>query len=349
MRLNPYHSVLSIFIFTTFIILTSCKSKEEENKPSKETPISVEVLKIEKETITNTISLSGNVEANTTIRLGFMVAGKIQYIAINEGESIKKGALLASLDDSDYQIGLKAANGKLLEVQDKYNRLKIMHERNSLSDADFIKIKAGLEQAEANKELQAKNIYHTKIYAPISGVLLKKGVSEGEVIDKGMPIFGLGDIDTVKINAAVPGDEINSIKLNQDATVNIYALDTIYKGKVIEVGLAAEAKTRTYNAKIEIDNPNHKILPGMIAQIDINSNKKEHKILVPGHAILKDTDNKSYVYIVDEKTNKVFKRDISIGKLHQNNIEITSGLNANEIIVTSGIQNLNNGSLVNFN
>ncbi len=53
--------------------------------------------------------------------------------------------------------------------------------------------------------------------------------------------------------------------------------------------------------------------------------------------------------VVDEKTNMVFKRDISIGKLHQNNIEITSGLNANEIIVTSGIQNLNNGSLVNFN
>ena len=347
MRLNPYNSVLSICIFTVLLLVTSCKSKQEDLP--KETATTVEVLKVEQNSILNTISLSGNVEANTTIRLGFMVAGKLNYIAINEGESIKKGALLASLNDSDYQIGLKAANGKLLEVQDKYNRLKIMHDRNSLSDADFVQVKAGLEQAEANQEMNAKNIYHTKIYAPISGVLLKKGASVGEVVDQGMPIFGLGDIDKVKINAAVPGDEINLIKLNQDATVNIYALDTIFKGKVIEVGLAAEAKTRTYNAKIEIDNPDHKILPGMIAQIDIQSNKEEQKLLIPGHAILKDSDNKSYVFVVDEVSKKVFKRDISIGKLHQNNIEITSGLNPGETIVISGVQNLNNGSLVNYN
>ncbi|WP_066220521.1 efflux RND transporter periplasmic adaptor subunit [Formosa haliotis] len=347
MQLNLCKPTLKIFIVTLLLSIYSCKSKEEDHPTEK--PIAVNVLKIVKNDVSNAISLSGNVEANTTLRLGFMVAGKVNYIAINEGESIKKGTLLASLDDSDYQIGLKAANGKLLEVQDKYNRLKIMHDRNSLSDADFVQVEAGLQQAEANKAINAKNISHTKLYAPMSGVLLKKGVSEGEVIDKGLPIFGLGDIDRVKINAAVPGDEINLIKINQPAQVTIYALDSIYNGKVIEVGLAAEAKTRTYNAKIEIDNPNHKILPGMIAQIEIQSNSKQQKLLVPGHAILKGTDNKSYVFVVDHTTNKVFKRDISIGKLHKNNIEITSGISEGEIIVTSGIQKLQDGTPVSYN
>ncbi|WP_159021243.1 efflux RND transporter periplasmic adaptor subunit [Formosa sp. L2A11] len=347
MRLNKFTPIFTFSFITILLLCSGCKSKQEEQ--TEDDPIYVEVLKVKNDSVLNTISLSGNVEANTTIRLGFMVAGKINYIAINEGESIKKGALLASLDDSDYQIGLKAANGKLLEVQDKYNRLKIMHERNSLSDADFVQVKAGLQQAEANQEINTKNIYHSKIYAPISGVLLKKGVSKGEVIDKGMPVFGLGDIDRVKINAAVPGDEINLIKLKQDAEVTIYALDSIFKGKVIEVGLAAEAKTRTYNAKIEIDNPNHQILPGMIAQIEINSDLEQQKLLVPGQAILKDTDNKAYVFVVDQATNKVFKRDISIGKLHKNNIEITSGLKEGETIVTSGVQKLTDGTLVNYN
>lgn len=347
MPFKKYNIVFTFYLLLVLLIFSSCKSKKEDLP--QETAVSVQVLKVESNSVSNTISLSGNVEANTTLKLGFMVAGKVNYIAINEGESIKKGVLLASLDDSDYQIGLKAANGKLLEVQDKYDRLKIMHDRNSLSDADFVQIKAGLQQAEANQEINFKNIDYTKIYAPISGVLLKKGVSEGEVIGKGMPVLVLGDIDRIKINAGVPGDEINAIKLQDEAQVTIYALDTVFKGKVIEVGLAAEAKTRTFNAKIEIDNPNHKILPGMIAQIEINSNIKQQKLLVPGHSILKNTDNKSYVYVLDTGSNKVFRRDVSIGKLYQNDIEITSGLNEGEIIVTSGVHKLNEGTLVSYN
>lgn len=153
---------------------------------------------------------------------------------------------MASLETSDYAISLQAANAKLMEVQDEYNRLKIMYERNSLSESDFLKAKAGLELAKAQKQSSEKSIKDTRLYAPISEVLLKKMVSEGEIIGKGTPFFGLVDIDAVHFNTAIPEGKINQVKLQQEAQVSIPALDSIVTGKIIEVGFGNRRPTRLF-------------------------------------------------------------------------------------------------------
>ncbi|UGU17310.1 efflux RND transporter periplasmic adaptor subunit [Sinomicrobium kalidii] len=324
--------------------LSSCTSDNKKSEAPPSRTVEIEVVKTDK--VSSSVSLSGNVEGKQTLRLGFMVAGKVNYVAVQEGETIQKGTLLASLDNTDYRISLQAAKGKLMEVQDKYDRLKIMHDRNSISEADFVAIKAGLQQAKAQQELRAKNVKDTRLYAPITGVLLKKGVSEGEVIDKGMPVFGLADIDQVKINAAVPENDIHRIKLHQTAKITIPALDTVYTGEITEVGLAAEATTRTYNARILVKNPEHRILPGMIAEILIDTDNETEVLTVPGSAILRDADNSTYVYVLDKNSNTVFKRSVSVGKFHKDRIEITSGLEEGERIVTGAQQKLYDGTPV---
>ncbi|QLE01534.1 efflux RND transporter periplasmic adaptor subunit [Galbibacter sp. BG1] len=329
------------------VFFVGCNSKETASE--KNNPPEIKVLPLQTDTQPVVISLSGNAEGSKTLRLGFMVAGRVNYVAINEGESINKGELLASLDATDYEIGLEAANGKLMEVQDKYDRLKIMYDRNSISEADFVEVKAGLQQAKAQQKLIAKNVENTKIYAPISGVLLKKGVSEGEIIDKGMPVFGLSDIDEVKIVATVPENEVNKIKMGEKAEITVYALDTVVQGEIIEIGKAAEATTRTYTAKINIENPDHRILPGMIADIKINTPSEQEILTISGNTILKDPDNNSYVFVLDEYKNKVFRRDISIGSLYGDKIQITSGLKKGDLLVTEGHRDLQDGMLVTTN
>lgn len=328
-------------------ILASCNSKKENDKQDK--AITVQATQIDSSTTSKNLSLSGNVEARETLRLGFMVAGKVKQITLKQGEKIQKGALLADLDATEYNIGLHAAKAKLIEVQDQYDRLKIMYERNSIPEADFIKVKSGLEQAKAQKQLREKNVRDTRLYAPIEGVLLKKMVSEGEIIDKGMPLFALADIDKIHINTSVPEGEINRVKIDQEAEVEIPALDTTYMGKVIEVGLAAEAETRTYTAKIEIENPQRKILPGMIAQLNLETQHKVRVLSLPGRAIINGSGNNSYVYVLDKEKNRAFKRDVSVGKMQSNEIEITSGLEPGEWVITGGQQKLSDGSLVTTN
>lgn len=346
MQPHPSKLLSKVFCIPAFfcLLLISCNSKKK--KPPQDHAIAVRAIQIDTSRVSKSLSLSGNVEAKQTLRLGFMVAGKIKHISVKQGESLKQGELLASLDASDYTIGLQSAKAKLVEVQDQYDRLKVMHERSSISDADFVKAKAGLAQAKAQEQLREKNVKDTRLYAPVSGVLLMKNVSEGEIIDKGMPLFGLANIDQVHINTSVPEGEISQVKLHQKAQVKIPALDTTFTGKVIEVGLAAEARTRTYTTKIEIENPNHRILPGMIASINIETQNQGSALSLPGRAILNGMGNDAYVYVLDKKKGRAFKRDVSLGKMHGDKIKITAGLQPDEWVIIEGQQKLSDGSKV---
>lgn len=345
--LHPLFKLLSsAFCIPIFLLLTLTSCDSEKGKSSQTDPVVVRAFQVDSSRVSKSLSLSGNVEAKQTLRLGFMVAGKVKQVTKRQGEKIKKGNLLAALDATEYHIGLQAAEAKLMEVQDQYDRIKLMHDRNSTSDANFVKAKAGLNQAKAQAQLRDKNVKDTRLYAPISGVLLKKEVSEGEIVDKGMPLFGLADIDQVHINTSVPEAEISQIKLAQDAEVKIPALDTTFMGKVIEVGLAAEAKTRTYTAKIEIDNPQHRILPGMIASINIATQNNTSTLSLPGRAILNGIDNNAYVYVLDKEKGRAFKRDVSLGKMHRDEIEITAGLKLGDWIIIDGQQKLSDGAKV---
>ncbi|TRZ42593.1 efflux RND transporter periplasmic adaptor subunit [Robertkochia solimangrovi] len=344
--IKNYHSIFKIPLVLTIGLLICNSCKDQQTTASEETqPVTVELFEVGSRSKTTTLDLSGNVEAETMVRLGFMVAGKVAQISTDEGETIKKGNILARLDDSDYRIGLSAAEGKLLEVKDQYDRLKIMHDRKSISEADFMKISAGLQQAQAQYDLRLKQVNDTRLIAPITGVLLKKGVSEGEILDKGLPVFAIGNIDNVKISTAVPESEIRNVKIGQTATVRIFALDTFFTGTITEVGKAAEPSTRTYTAQIEIKNPDHQILPGMIASATIQGPSSNPEILIPLNAISQMGNNEHSVYVLDETSKKIYRRRISVGKIVNDSISVSSGIRPGEKVVTGSTQNLTNGML----
>ncbi len=331
------------------LILASCQSKPStENVVTTESAVPVLTQAAALSSSESQMSISGNVEGNRTVKLGFLVAGKVNYIAAAEGQMVSAGKVLASLDPTSYKLGVDAANASVSQTQDEYNRLKLMHDRNSLSDADFSKISNGLKQAEAQAGLQKKNLSDTKLYTPFSGVLLKKNTEIGEIVGSGMPLFIVSDIQKVKVNAAVPEAELRNVKIGQKAQVYISALDSTFTGKVIEVGSAADATTRSFSAKIEISNPKLLIRPGMIAEVKLPSAKKSEFLSLPTEAVLRDTDNSSYIYVADPQKKQAFKRRVSIGRLQDSTIEITSGLQKGELVITGGQQKIHDGSSVSF-
>jgi len=203
-----------------------------------------------------------------------------------------------------------------------------------------------LKVAKAQQRLQAKNLSDTRLYSPISGVLLKKITEEGEIIGVGLPLFVVSEIQTVKVNASVPESDLHYIHIGNGADVYVSALDSTFTGKITEIGSVAEATTRTFTVKIELKNPHKLIRPGMTAEVKIKTDKMRQSITIPANAILHDIDNSSYVFIADTIKNQAFKRKISLGNILDNNIEVFSGLTTGELIIVSGQQKLNNGSLI---
>jgi membrane fusion protein, multidrug efflux system len=332
-------------LFLASFILAGCHTQRTPHESS-ETAIHVVTAKVTRMTVGDKISLSGNIEGSKTVRLGFMVAGKIDYIATSEGGRISKGQLISSLDPASYSIAKEMADIQVNQVQDEYNRLKIMHDSNSLSESDFSKIRYGLQQAQAQQKLHEKNLADTRLYSPIDGVLLKKLAEVGEITGVGLPLFIVSDIRKIKVSAFIPESELNKIRVGQKAEVYISSSGDFYVGKITEVGSAADAASRAFSVKIEIDNPKMLIRPGMIAEVKIIPEQKKEVLAIPAGSIQHDYNNRGFVFVVDTVKNRVFKRDVSPGKLMNMNIEIVSGLSEGEIIVTGGQQKLVDGSLI---
>ena len=333
------------YVFLSISLITGCTGKKS-NPVTTETATPVLTIKVSKIRSGMEISLSGNIEGNKTVRLGFLVAGKINFIAANEGQLVSKGELLSSIDPTNYGIAKELADIQVNQVQDEYDRLKLMHDNNSLSESDFARISYGLQQAKAQQKLHTKNLADTKLYSPIAGVLLKKLCEAGEITGAGIPLFVVSDIRKVKVSAYIPENELHIIKIGQDARVLVSSLNETFNGRIIEVGSAADAASRAFSVKIEVENPKMLIHPGMIAEVKIVTGQDNEVIVIPMEAVLHDFNNQSFVYVVDESTNKAFKRNVSLGQVMDDKIEVISGLKGTESVVSGGQQKLVDGSPV---
>ena len=290
------------------------------------------------------VSVSGNIEGNKTVKLGFMVGGKINGINFSEGQNVGEGQLVATLDPTNYNIAKEIADVQVGQVTDEYNRLQLMHERNSVSESDFKKIDFALQGARAQQKLQVKNLSDTRLYSPISGIVLRKLAEPGEIVATGSVVMVVSDIRTVKVNAYIPENQLSQIKIGQSAEVTIGALGENITGKVIEVGGAADVSTRAFTVKIEIENPKQKIRPGMIAEINMDGQDESQVLTIPAQAILRTPDGQPFVFIVSN--GQAFQRNISTGSIYGDRIEIVSGLSANEFLIVGGQQKLSNGSKI---
>jgi len=338
------HKSISVILLTS-LLLTGCQTKKDKNDVT-EPAIPVITAEASKIKSAKEISLSGNIEGNLTVRLGFMVAGKVNFIAVNEGQMVSGGQLLSSLDPESYAIAKELADIQVSQVQDEYSRLKLMHDSNSLSESDFAKISYGLQLAKAQQKLHTKNLADTKLYSPITGVLLKKLCEAGEITGVGIPLFVVSDIRKVKVSAYIPENELHNIRMGQVARVLVSSLNRTFDGRIIEVGSAADVASRAFSVKIEVDNPEMLIRPGMIAEVRIVTGQEKELLVIPVTAVLHDLNNVSYVFVVDTLKNTAFRRNISPGMLIDDQIEVTTGISPEEIIVTGGQQKLVDGSPV---
>ncbi|GGE41675.1 RND family efflux transporter MFP subunit [Pedobacter psychrotolerans] len=334
----------ALIISMISLLLVACGNQEEKSENITEQIIRVKTEKLVSTKTEQDLVLSGNIEGNATVKLGFMVSGKISQITFVPGQTVPKGSLVASLESTNYRLNKQLADVELSEAQDQFERLKIMHAKSSISELDFTKGNFALQKAGTQQKLAVKNLQDTRLYAPISGVLLSKDAEAGEIISAGTPLFVLADIKKVKVSALVPEGELKGLRKGQSADVEIEALGRHFTGTIVEVGAVADATTRAFTLKIEINNQDLAIRPGMIAQTRISSGNFRKGINVIPECIINEPGNQSYVYVVDLKSHRAFKRKISLGKMSANSVEILSGLSASETIVISGQTALNDGA-----
>ncbi|MCR9264339.1 efflux RND transporter periplasmic adaptor subunit [Maribacter sp. PR1] len=333
-----------ITLTTLALLVIGCSEKKETVKEVAIPKVTVKKIKAteEKESLT----YSGTIEADNTVSLGFSVPGRISKVNVQEGQKVKRGQLLASIDQTTYKNAFDIANAGLEQANDNFKRLSGLYEKGSLPERDFIAVKVAVAQANANKNLAAKNLTDTKLYAPFSGIITAKMTEMGATAAPGVPAFTVMKTDKVYAKASIAESEISKLKMGTDAEVEIASLNETFNGKVAIINPSADAITRTFNVKVRLDNKDDKLLPGMISKLKINTGNTVNVITVPSESVVRDANDILYVFVVKE--NKAIKKRVSLGSFKGNEVIVTNGLSIGDAVVIAGNKNLKDGQTVSL-
>ena len=256
-------------------------------------------------------------------------------------------------------------------MEDQYKRMKFLYDHQSLAANDFHPIEAaylasreryemarqgtrGEEKQSAGAQLHAaqaqlneakKHLADCRLLAPITGFIGMRRVDVGNTVAAGNPVFSVVDLDPAKIRVGVPEAQVGKIAEGARAVVTIPSLDgRQFEGKLEALGMAADAASRTFTAKITVANPEHLLRAGMVSQSRIFGKGIVHALTVPGDAIVRDARGVTEVYVYYPEQQRVFARRVEVGGLIGTEIEVTSGLTATDQIVVSGQQNVREGA-----
>jgi RND family efflux transporter MFP subunit len=334
----------SIPFLVVIVLLSSCGEKKNETESKIITKVSIKTL--DPTSQPEVFSYSGTIEADNTVSLGFSVAGRVNNVAIQEGQHVNKGQLLAAIETEEYQSSYTIANAGLEQAADNFKRLDLLYTKGSLPQRDHINAKIALEQAKANSSIALKRLKDTKIYAPFTGIITAKFIERGASAAPGVPAFTIMKTDNVYAKASINENEIGTIKIGIPAKIKIASLDQNFDGKVTIINPSADAATRTFDVKVLLNNSKGSLLPGMISDIKIQTGRMTQVITIPAAAIIRDADDINYVFVASGK--QAVRKRVNLGNFRGNEVIVTKGLANGEKVIINGQRNLKDGQEVSF-
>lgn len=195
------------------------------------------------------------------------------------------------------------------------------------------RVKAGAVLALVESpELLGKQL---ELKAPIDGVIIERNATIGELLDKGKEVFTISEPARLWAIAEIKERDIAAVKVGQEATFTVLPYpQEKFRGKVVLIGNQVEAASRTLEVRIEVDNADGRLKPGMFADVEITTTMLENVLLIPDGALQTDGDNQIVFVALDE--NKFEKRVVKLGEEQQGRVQVLEGLKADEKIATEG-------------
>lgn len=293
---------------------------------------------------------SGTIEASQTIPLSFQTTGTVEKIYVEVGDVVKKGQLLASVDKMDMQNIYNVSLAQYDQAKDAYNRLKSVHDQGSLPEIKWVEMESNMEQAKSSLGLAKNNLDKCNMRAPVDGIVGRRNIEPGQsAIGLSLSPIELVKIETVYVKVSVPENEISKLKKGQKVAFLVSALDRKqFEGFVTNVSPVADVISRTYPVKVTVENSNLELKPGMVCDVTLSLERDAISLLVPYKAVSKDSEGKSFVFVVSLNSMRVKKQNITVGSYHESGIEVLSGLTTGQIVVSEGCEKLSDNSLISL-
>lgn len=341
--------------------------------------VSLDTTKAERGELTETVTATGTIESVTQVDVGTQVTGIIDKLYADYNSIVTKGQLIAEIEKTLLQSDLASAEANVESARltyeynlTNYKRDKALHEKQLISDYDFqtstkeLEVsKTAYDKAKADKVRAAKNLNYAEIYSPIDGIVISREVEVGQTVVSSMNVanlYTIADLDNMQVVGNVDEADIGQVKVGQPVTFSVDAYpDELFNGEVTQVRLnpTEESNVVTYEVVVATSNPQHKLIPGLTANLTIYTMRKENVLLLPNNvftftprndedmlqsaAAPKDTglkDNQKCIWVV--KDGNMAPTVVTTGVSNGLKTEILSGIDNNAVVAMGYSENATN-------
>lgn len=339
--------LLPLVLIAFSLSTTSCSNDAQSKSPEEEEEapaVPVEAATVETGEITAFYTGTASLEAEEEALVVAKTGGVVMEVLTEEGRYVEEGQALARLDDERLKLELSRAESALARLTQEYERNEELFQKSLISAVEYERIKSDYETQKAARDLAQLEVTYATVRAPFSGIVSERLIKKGNMVATHAPTFRLTDFDPLLAVMHVPERELNKLRIGQSAELRLDALSgEAFPGVIKRISPIVDPTTGTFKVTIEVRDRSRQLKPGMFGRIRIVYDTREDVLLVPKEAILAE-DDESSVYVI--RDSMAYRQVVETGYSNDTDMEVVSGINAGDLIITTGQNSLRDSSKV---
>ena len=341
--MNRYYLLLLLSFFTYL----SCSKKGTEEGAKAQGPavkdVKAEAFIVKEKSLDETLKIPGSLLAFEETEIHPEVAGKIVSLNIKEGSNVSKGTILAKIYDEDLQAQLRKLKVQLQIAENNEKRQSELLNVKAIGQQEYNTNLLEVNNLKADIEILQTNIKKTQIVAPFSGRLGFRNISMGAYVTPQTILTTLSQVDQLKLEFSLPEKYINAINIGKEIKFTTADAGKVFAAKIFATESSVEANTRNLKVRALVNLHDKRLTPGAFAEVNIAMNQRENAIMVPSQAVVPQArDKKIIVY----KNGTANFQTVTLGLRDSSNVEILSGLNKGDTIITTGLMSIKPGGRI---
>lgn len=338
-------TVIGIIIYPKLELFSDKSDQMPTSASPGNSKLTVDAVEIKYQRLDFTVRVTGSVIADENVSLNSEVSGKVEKIHFNEGMRVTKGQLLVSLNDDEIKAELEKLAFNMQLYEDSEFRQRQLLENEAISREEYEVSLATLNTSLADiKLLETRQAKH-QIKAPFSGTIGLRSISEGSYITPGVEIVSLYKIDPIKLDFQIPGRYLRDVNAGDKLFFRVDGYEDPFEGEIYAIEPEIDPRTRSIQLRARSSNPDRKLLPGQFAKISLVLDEIEEAIMVPTIAVIPEL-NSTKVFVYEEGI--VASKIISTGIRNEDQVQVLSGLEPGDIVISSGLLQIRNGMEINI-